>query len=142
GAKGGAGFAVMTPLEEPSRRVIFVDRGFIPTGAPPPAAPEGRVRVEGLLRVAPETKPGRFTPDNRPAARDWYWIDLRALAAAQNLKDVAPFYLDLDATRPPLPNDHLQYAVTWFSLAAAALVIYVVFERSTAKGSDGRLSGA
>src|SRR5260370_19258313 len=68
------------------------------------------------------------------------------MAAAASVADVAPFYLEADATPNPggwpkgtaavtmLPNDHLQYAITWFSLAVAAVVIYVLSQR----GGNGR----
>ncbi len=138
--KGTAGFAVLTPLREASGHIIIVDRGFIPSGAQPPAAPTGTVGVEGLLRLAPGSRPGWFTPDNRPEAGDWYWIDLPAIAAVAGLGEIAPFYLDLNKTPAPLPNDHLQYAITWFSLAAAAIVIYLLFERHSSRGNDGSLS--
>ncbi len=58
---------------------------------------------------------------------------------------MAPFYIDADATpnaggwpkggvtRLSLPNDHLQYAITWFSLAIAMIVIYVLFHRRNAE---------
>ena len=60
--------------------------------------------------------------------------------------DVAPFYLEAGATEVPggwpkggqtrleLPNNHLQYALTWFSLAASLLVIYVVYVWSAITG--------
>jgi surfeit locus 1 family protein len=97
------------------------------------------VRVSGLLRVPSQEKPGWFIPDNRPDRDAWFWIDLPAMAAADGLANVAPFYIDADAAPNPggwpkrgitplaLPNDHLQYAITWFSLAAALMVIYVVY---------------
>jgi surfeit locus 1 family protein len=28
-----------------------------------------------------------------------------------------------------LPNDHLQYAITWFALAIGLAVVYVVYHR-------------
>jgi surfeit locus 1 family protein len=97
------------------------------------------VHVSGLLRVPPQEKPGWFIPDNRPDRNDWFWIDLPAMAAADGIANAAPFYIDADPTPNPggwpkggvtplaLPNDHLQYALTWFSLAAALVVIYVVY---------------
>jgi len=63
----------------------------------------------------------------------------RALGWDEGHKQVAPFYLDLESPVPesgiPKPgalqvhlnDDHLQYAITWFSLAAALVVIYVVY---------------
>ena len=93
------------------------------------------MRVTGLLRL-PHGRPGWFVPDNRPDLNYWFWVDLPAMAAATSLSDVVPFYIDADATPNPggwpkggvtqidLPNDHLQYAITWFALAAAAVVVY------------------
>jgi len=146
GPQGGAGFHVLTPLREESGRIVFVNRGFVPTERRDPATrPQGQlagtVHIRGLLRLPPEQKPNWFTPDNRPDIDYWFWIDLPGMAAADHLNptNVAPFYIDADATPNPggwphggttplaLPNDHLQYAVTWFSLAAAALAVYVVY---------------
>ena len=146
GPRGGAGFHVLTPLREPEGRIVFVNRGFVPTNLRAPASRAaaqlaGTVHIRGLLRLPPGEKPGWFLPDNRPDLNYWFWIDLPAMAAAAHLApgDVAPFYIDADTTPNPggwpqggvtplnLPNDHLQYAITWFSLAAALVVIYVVY---------------
>jgi surfeit locus 1 family protein len=143
---GGQGYQVLTPLLEPSGRVIFVNRGFIPAELKNPAkraASEigGTVRVQGLLRLPPEGKPNWFLPDNRPDLNYWFWVDIPAMSAADKLDHVAPFYIDADATPNPggwpkggvtrlaLPNNHLQYAITWFSLAVALIVIYVLSQR-------------
>jgi surfeit locus 1 family protein len=143
-AKGDAGFDVLTPLREAAGRIVFVNRGFVPTDLKNPARrPAGQLagtmHVSGLLRVPPQEKPGWFIPDNRPDRNAWFWIDLPAMAAADGLSNPAPFYIDADAAPNPggwpkggvtplaLPNDHLQYAITWFSLAAALMVIYVVY---------------
>jgi surfeit locus 1 family protein len=164
GPQGGAGFDVLTPLREAGGRVVFVDRGFVPTELKDPAKraagqPPGTAWVAGLLRLAPDGKPNWFVPDNRPDRNDWFWVDLPAMGRAAGLADVAPFYIDADATPNPggwptggvtplaLPNHHLQYAITWFSLAIAAIVIYLLSERRRASGDNGdtsdddRLSG-
>src|SRR5439155_8376955 len=142
--RGRAGFQVLTPLREEGGRIVFVNRGFVPTELKDPATrPAGQlagtVQINGLLRVPPDEKPGWFTPDNRPDRNYWFWIDLPAMATADRIANAAPFYIDADATPNPggwpkggvtpiaLPNDHLQYAITWFSLAAALVVIYVVY---------------
>jgi surfeit locus 1 family protein len=155
GPQGAAGFDVLTPLRETDGSTVFINRGFVPTELKDPARraagqPGGPVRVAGLLRVPPDAKPGWFVPGNRPDLNYWFWIDLPAISAAAGLADAgghsaaAPFYLDADATPNPggwprgggtplaLPNDHLQYALTWFALAAAALVIFLLSQRSTA----------
>jgi surfeit locus 1 family protein len=147
--EGRQGYQVLTPLLEPSGRVVFVNRGFIPAELKDPAKraagqPAGTVRVQGLLRLPPAEKPAWFLPENRPDLNYWFWVDLPAMSAADKLDNVAPFYIDADAspnpggwpkggvTRLSLPNDHLQYAITWFSLAVALLVIYFLYHRRNA----------
>jgi surfeit locus 1 family protein len=141
---GAQGYQVLTPLREAGGRIVFVNRGYIPAELKDPARrPEGQipgtVRVQGLLRLPPAGRPAWFLPDNRPDLNYWFWVDLPAMAAADKLAPVAPFYIDADATPNPggwpkggvtrlvLPNNHLQYAITWFSLAVALVVIYVLY---------------
>jgi surfeit locus 1 family protein len=147
---GRNGYQVLTPLRERDGRIIFVNRGFIPAEIKArekriAGEPAGPVWIEGLLRLPPEGRPNWFLPDNRPELNYWFWVDLPAMAKADGLDHVAPFYIDADAapnpggwprggvTRLALPNDHLQYAITWFSLAIALIVIYVLFHRRNAE---------
>ena len=153
GPKGAAGYDVLTPLRAPDGRIVFINRGFVPAALKAPAQraagePAGKVRISGVLRPPPAQKPNWFVPDNRPGQGEWYWVDLAAMAAAEGIAAVAPFYIDADATPnpggwpkggltlPALPNHHLQYAITWFSLAVAALVIYFLSQRSSGDGRD------
>jgi surfeit locus 1 family protein len=143
---GQIGYHVLTPLREPGGRIVFVNRGYVPAELKDPAKRSigqipGTVHVAGLLRLPPEAKPSWFLPNNRADLNYWFWVDLPAMAAATGLDNVAPFYIDADATPNPggwpkggvtrlaLPNDHLQYAITWFSLAIAMSVIYFVYSR-------------
>jgi surfeit locus 1 family protein len=141
---GDAGFHVLTPLREETGRIVFVNRGFVPERLRNPKTRLkgelfGTVRVVGLLRWPSKGRPNWFVPDNRPDENYWFWMDLPAMARADKLVNVAPFYIDADAapnpggwpkgglTRLRLPNHHLQYAITWFSLAVALIVIYFVY---------------
>jgi surfeit locus 1 family protein len=146
---GRNGYQVLTPLQEPGGRIVFVNRGFIPAELKDPAKRQagqiaGTVRVTGLLRLPAVKKPAWFLPDNRPDLNYWFWIDLPAMATADKLDQVSPFYIDADTTPNPggwpkggvtrltLPNDHLQYAITWFSLAVALIVVYFLYHRRNA----------
>jgi surfeit locus 1 family protein len=143
---GESGYQIITPLKMADGRTTFVNRGFVPLelkDRAKRAAGEltGPQRVTGLLRVPPESKPSFFLPDNRPDMNLWFWVDLPAMARQDGITDPVPFYVDADKTPNPggwpkggvtrldLPNDHLQYAITWFSLAIALIVIYVIYHR-------------
>ncbi len=79
-------------------------------------------------------------PETGPGQNVWFWFDLPAMARHAGITGpLAPVYVDAVATPIPggyplggetrieLPNDHLQYAITWFLLAVALIVIYLVF---------------
>lgn len=140
--KGDQGFHVVTPFRLSDGTILFVDRGFVPTEHELPAAHEagaidGPTAVTGLLRL-PEPA-GWFTPPNEPQRNSWFSIDLPAMAAAAHVGTALPFYIDADATPnaggwpqggqtiTELPNNHLQYAITWYALAAALVVVYIRF---------------
>lgn len=145
---GTAGWRIVTPFETESGRFVLADRGFVPHRLKPPSRREagqveGAMTVTGLVR-APGSK-AWFTPDNRPAQNEWYWRDLIGMAASvlngTQRETLVPFFVELEAapvpggwpkggvTRLRLRNNHLQYAVTWYSLAAILAAIYAVYMR-------------
>jgi surfeit locus 1 family protein len=143
---GHAGYHVITPLKLADGDVLLVDRGFIPENRKAPASRAqgertGTVTVTGLIRLAPTAKPAWFLPANSVERNYWIWVDIPAMAKAARLEHVLPFYIDADATPNPgglpiggqtrleLPNNHLQYAITWYALAVALVVIYILFIR-------------
>jgi len=103
--------------------------------------PQGLVTVTGLLRLPVAGKPSWFTRDNDPARNQWFYWDLDAMTSAAKLDRVVPFYIEANASPNPggspeggqtvteLPNNHLQYAITWYALAVALLAIYIRFAR-------------
>ena len=144
GDTGKAGVEVITPLRLPDGRLLLVNRGFVPEELKDPSKrPEGQVQgtveVEGRLRL-PRGKPAFYLPANQPERDFWLYVDPPAMAAARHLGEVLPFYIDAGPAPNPggwprgssalaIRNDHLQYAITWFSLAAALAVIYVLYHR-------------
>lgn len=144
---GAAGFEIVTPLRLADGTVLLVDRGFVPTERKAPdtrAAGEiaGPTAVTGLLRIPYDGKPSWFTPDNDPARNSWFYVDIAAMAKAAGIEGpVLPFYVAADASPNPgglpqggrsvtdLPNNHLQYAITWYALALALIAIYIRFAR-------------
>ncbi|WP_245413552.1 SURF1 family protein [Mangrovicella endophytica] len=140
---GAAGWNVYTPLLTTDGRLVFVNRGFVPYEMRDPARRqdgqiEGEVTITGLARTAPTEKPGMFVPDNEPAQRTFFWRDVDAMAEGLDRPAgvrLVPFLVDQAKTDVPggypvggttvidLPNDHLQYAVTWYGLAAGLAAV-------------------
>jgi surfeit locus 1 family protein len=144
---GASGFFVYTPLRRPQGDYVFVNRGFVPYDLKDPARrpqsqPEGPVTVTGLLRAPLVEKPSSILPDNDLAKNLFYWKDIRAMAETSGLladASILGVFVDADATANPgglpvggvtlidLPNNHLQYAVTWYGLAAALAAVFGVW---------------
>nr|WP_316657134.1 SURF1 family protein [uncultured Gellertiella sp.] len=143
--QGESGFYIYTPLLLADGRSLFVNRGFVPYGN---KEPESRVLgqltdvvdVTGLARAKLAEKPSFVVPENDLAKNVFYWKDLGAMASSTGLDPArtVPFFLDAARTEIPggmpiggvtiieLPNNHLQYAVTWYGLAAVLLVISLI----------------
>ncbi len=113
-------------------RIILVDRGWVPAAAPV-TAPSGLVTITGYAR--PPEHPWTFGVADDPAHRQFFHLDPAIIAGALGLNRVAPFTLmAIGPAEPgdpiPLehlprpPNNHLSYALTWYGLAAALIVIF------------------
>ncbi len=145
--KGKPGYFVYTPLKLNDGRLLFVNRGFVPIERKSVSLREqGQITsdtlINGLARGAPAGKPNSFVPDNDLAKNVFYWksIDQMTGRLPGDLQsNVLPFFLDADETPVPggvitggvtritFPNSHLQYALTWFGLAGALLVVGASF---------------
>jgi surfeit locus 1 family protein len=142
--EGQSGWYVYSPLRLGDGRAIIVNRGFIPYDMKDAAGrdwqePAGAVTFTALARNPLYEKPGWIVPDNNAADNVWYWKDFPAMRQAMGLDEegTLPFFADIRAyegerearfpvpgvTRVALPNSHLQYAVTWYGLAAALAAV-------------------
>ncbi|WP_240545077.1 SURF1 family protein [Sinorhizobium fredii] len=148
----GAGYWVMTPLALDDGTTVLVNRGFVPAdkreaSTRPQGRVEGDTEVTGLMRMdEPEDS---LLRSNKPQEERWYSRDVGAIAMARGLSDVAPYFIDADATPNPggLPvggltrvvfsNNHLVYAVTWYCLAAMSAAMLVFFWRSAGRDNRG-----
>jgi surfeit locus 1 family protein len=153
---GTTGFHVITPLRLGDGALLLVDRGWIPGELKDPAKREagelvGPVDLEGLVRLPTKGWPDWMDwalPVNDCARNYWFWIDIPAMARCGGLDRVLPFTVDAGpaanpggyprggVTRTELPNDHLQYAITWFALAVVLAVIFVVYHSKLSKAVE------
>ncbi|MBX5135838.1 SURF1 family protein [Rhizobium lentis] len=143
--RGQTGFYVYTPLELADGRILFVNRGFVPyENKEPEMRMQGQLTdqqtVTGLARAKLAGKPSWLVPDNDVRKNIFYWKDLDVMADSVGLEKarVIPFFVDADSTPNPaglpiggvtqvdLPNDHLQYALTWYGLAAVLVAVVAI----------------
>jgi surfeit locus 1 family protein len=145
------GYWIFAPARLAGGGTVIVNRGFVPADrktpeSRPDSAAGDIVDVTGLMRW-PEHR-GMFTPGDDARGNVWYARDPAAIAAAKGWGEVAPFYIDMEApqragglprvapiTTIRLSNNHLQYALTWFALAAGLAAVYLVWLRSRRRGA-------
>jgi surfeit locus 1 family protein len=121
----GAGYRLISPFTADGGRRLLVDRGVIPVAEDVPPPPPGAVTVTGNLHW-PDERDG-FTPDNDVAGNTWFAREVPVLAdhfgtepvlvIARALAPPEPAVAPLPVSTEGIPNDHLNYAITWFSLA-------------------------
>lgn len=134
------GTQLIVPLQKQEGDPILVDLGWVPDKWPrSTAATPGDVTVVGY--VYPGDKPGLFSATDNLVTRQFYTLDPVAIGAALGLPHVAPFVLVAMGPPPPEhypepaehlprpPNNHLSYAITWYGLAIALVVIFVIWAR-------------
>ena len=119
---------------------VLVDRGWVPTDrAAGIATSGGGASVEGYVRLP--DRAGLFVPSDDPAQHRFYTLDPATIGPSLGLARIAPFVLvalgpvsagvyPVPAQRLPRPpNDHLSYAITWFSLGLVLVVIFLIYAR-------------
>jgi surfeit locus 1 family protein len=133
---GQVGYKLIVPLQVKDS-TLLVDLGWTDLQIEDLqlAGQQGKpVRFEGLART-PDWNV--FTPENDPQRDIWYRADIGEIAAAKNLKNSLPIVLYAErfyGFDVPLPgnlrryphNNHLHYAVFWFSMAGVLAVVYLI----------------
>jgi surfeit locus 1 family protein len=144
GSFGGPGYWIVTPFVLNDGGTVLVNRGFVPQGRHqaaerPEPRNDGDETTTGLMR--PNEPHNFLLPENDPEKNIFFARNIEELAAAKKLAGpIAPFTLDLVAAETPpgglpqagetrisFPNNHLQYAVTWYGLAAALAAVSAAF---------------
>lgn len=139
----GAGYFVVSPFVTDAGFTVLVNRGFVPeadrdpASRPKSAVSQDEVTLEGIVRR--DDPPGLMTPAANPDTRIWFSRDIASMATALAAPGpIAPYSVDLVASETPpggmpqagesqvtFSNSHLQYALTWYGLAAALVGVWI-----------------
>lgn len=141
GRYSGPGYWIVTPFVLESGGLVYVNRGFVPQdnafSAGYEAAPEGQMTINGILRKPERAGGATLEPD---LAKNVDWVinpERLSTILFSDLGTVAPFYVNwLPDTPVDLPqpaqtgdvefsNKHLEYALTWFSLALMTPILLI-----------------
>ncbi|WP_375259303.1 SURF1 family protein [Citreimonas sp.] len=140
----GAGWRVISPFTAEDGRRVLLDRGFVPAAEKDIALRTGPAEVTGNLHWPDDRNSA--TPANAPEDNTWYARDIGPMSDALQTEPLLVVARKIDPADERLqpipvdsagiPNDHLQYAITWFSLAAVWIAMTLTWIRTQAKGKD------
>ena len=141
-SRGHLGFHLFAPLKlNQSSEYVFVNLGwvaktFIDSGQQLVDLSGKSINISGTIRI-PGAK-GSFVPENQPTKNQWFYVNVQEMATALGIYPVKPYYIvseiKLGQSNFPIPakptvrldNNHLSYAITWYSLAFSLAVIYFI----------------
>lgn len=141
----GAGYRIIAPFETIAGQRILIDRGFVVPEDKVIQRAIGPMQVTGNLHWPIEID--GYTPDPDRDGNIWFAREVPMLAESLGTEPILiiaksvtdPGVTPLPVDTAGIPNDHLQYAVTWYGLALvwALMSIYFLWRtRAKAKGED------
>jgi surfeit locus 1 family protein len=139
---GKLGYDIITPfLPEGAQNYILVNRGWVPIERERKsqdviAWPEGKTKLVGMLRLAPTSN--MFTPQNKPDNKEWFTMTPDIASGLHGINIEGPMILYAEGEIIPalypsphnavmnLSNNHLQYAIFWYVMAGAMVMVYAL----------------
>lgn len=136
GTAAGTGYRVISKFQKQGGPAILVDLGLLPLDNKDAAPSTDLTEIRGNL-IWPDDK-NSSTPEPDLGLNTWFARDVIAMSQALDTLPIMIVARTSSAPDPrltPLPinsanvkNDHLNYAITWFLLAAvwAAMTFYLI----------------
>lgn len=137
---GKPGYSIYAPVQRPHGMAVIVNFGWVPMEYDQNVRlPNGEIEVRGVLRTS--ATPGMMTPENVPEADQWFTADVHELAAHFGLRTKEYYHFRVFAdhrggaealprggeVRVDIPNNHLEYAFTWYGLGLSLIAVYIAF---------------
>jgi len=135
--KGQPGFDVVTHFETANKENVLINRGWIKKELKNDSSINSSSNsIKGMLRQA--NRKNLFTPDNDIKENIWFSINLDDVQKITGQKfNKFIVYLDdqnIIVPKPKkikvdVPNNHLKYAITWYSISISVLFYYLYFRK-------------
>jgi len=135
--KGQPGFDVITPFKTKEKENVLVNRGWIKKEFKNALEiNSSSSTITGLLRE--KGKKNMFTPKNDLKKNIWFSINLNEIQKFTGKKfNKFIVYLEDETVEIPnpkkitidLPNNHLKYAITWYSISISILFYFLYFRK-------------
>ena len=137
-SNGKPGYDIITPIKINFNEILLVNRGWISNDL------KNNKNInkiksksfEGIVKKI--SKPNPFKPENDIKNNVWYSLKLEDLQNFTGYK-LTNFVLYLQNSEnnlvekkiisPDLPNNHLKYAITWYSVALSILLYFLYFRK-------------
>tara|TARA_Y100000590_G_scaffold468792_1_gene653147 strand:- start:1450 stop:2175 length:726 start_codon:yes stop_codon:yes gene_type:complete len=144
--RGNVGFHILTPFKQTNGKTILINRGWVPREKKESSSRlkgqiQGQITLEGIL--TPGSGKGPFTPENDKDKNVWLYVNFKEMSdivgvhlepAVIDMIETAPGGFPIGSqTRINLPNDHMQYAITWYALALALACVWFVWNKNRTK---------
>ena len=135
---GAPGYEIITPIKIKSNEVLLVNRGWIKKSLKKNTNINKieNITLEGIVKKI--SKPNPFKPDNNLENNEWYSLKIQDLEKFTGYK-LNDYTLVLQNNYNPLvetktvssnlPNNHLKYALTWYSVALSILLYFLYFRK-------------
>ncbi len=138
--KGKPGYDVITPFKTDNNENVLINRGWInkelKNNSNINPIQESKQKIIGLLREI--YKPNIFKPENDLKNNIWFSINLEDLkkSTGEQFNEYVIFLEDNRVKIPlpkkisiEVPNNHLKYAITWYTISVSIIFYYLYFRR-------------
>ena len=137
---GVPGYEIITPLQTQSNEILLINRGWIKEEMKSESQKNINLidtnSFSGIIKKISKSNP--FKPDNDLKNNIWFTVNLEELENYMGF-DLNNYILYLENSHnkiltpkkisPNLPNNHLKYSITWYSVALSILLYFLYFRK-------------
>ena len=155
------GYYLLSAFAADNGQTYMVSRGWLPhsvKGNLDTSTPPDTETIEGI--TLPSEKKNFFVPDNDTKNNVWFTLDLQMATEVLGATNKDFYLMQINNNSLPkgvsplttthlskVRNDHIEYAITWYSLAGCLFIMFMIYGRkkkslTTKRISNNKLNGS